>query len=195
MDLRSGECYRGEIARPSAKPGTVLARALLLARGAGTAHADPPVPTAAPAPGVPPGRPAADLDGVYVTIGFVGAAVHVAGDWYSGAGGEIGVVRVSERRLPAAIGLCGGGLSYAGRDGGRLWLEVEAAVERPLPFALGLGLGATAEVDPVRVPRLGFEATLWAFAGAIPYLRAGWQQESGTFVEIGLMVKAPIHIW
>jgi hypothetical protein len=134
-----------------------------------------------------------DTDGVYATVGPVASAVRVADDWFSGYGLELSVVRVREQQFPVAIGLAGGGISYAGRAGGRLWLEAETAVEKPLPFGLGLGLGAAAEIDPVRPPRLGVEATLWAFVGIVPYVRVGALQETGAFVELGVMIKIPAH--
>ena len=88
-------------------------------------------------------------------------------------------------------GLSFGGISYAGRDGGRLWLEAEVAFNRPLPFGIGLAGGVVAEVDPVAEPRLGLQGTLWVYAGVIPYLRVGTVDVSGEFVEVGLMIKIP----
>ena len=133
----------------------------------------------------------ADLDGWYLTIGPVGAASHVAGDWLSAFGLEASVVRVTEHGLPGAIGLCGGGVSYAGRAGGRLWAEIEVGLGSPLP--LGLGVGAAVEVDPVEPPRSGVEATLWAYAGLVPYVRVGTVKISGGFIEAGVMIKVPVR--
>jgi hypothetical protein len=184
VDLRRVGCYTCEIGRVHARIGVLAA----LLASSSLARAEVPAAKV-------PGRLAANLDGLYATIGFLGAGVDVEGDWYSGAGGEISLVLVREHSIPGAFGLAGGGLSYAGRDGGRLWLEAETAVNRGLPFALGLGAGVTAEVDPVRRPRYGAQATLWAFVGPLPYVRVGWCEEIGTFVEVGLMVKVPIRIW
>jgi hypothetical protein len=139
-----------------------------------------------------PQIPAADLDGFYLTVGPAAALVHHAGSWGSGAGAEIGVSRVVERSVPALLGLCGGGLSYSEAPGGRLWLEAEVAFERLLPVAVGAALGVSAEVDATAPPRWGAHGTLWVFAGVFPYVRAGAVEESGAFVEIGLMAKIPI---
>jgi hypothetical protein len=133
----------------------------------------------------------ADLDGIYLTLGPVGALTRVDGEWLTAVGGEVSVVKIRERCFPAAGGLSFGGVSYAGRDGGRLWGEVEVAVNRPLPFAVGLSAGVAVEVDPVRVPRWGWQGTLWIFAGIIPYARIGTLQETGGFVELGVAIKFP----
>jgi hypothetical protein len=136
-------------------------------------------------------RPVWDLDGLHLTVGPVASAVHIEGEWTPATGAEISVVNVQEECRPAAFGFAFGGVSYTDRDGGRLWFEVEAAIKRPLPFAVGLGLGMAAEVDPVRNARLGAQATLWVFAGVIPYLRAGRLELEGDFVEAGVMLKIP----
>jgi hypothetical protein len=134
-----------------------------------------------------------DLDGWYATLGPLGAATRVGDGWVSAIGGELSVARLREDAVPALLGLAAGGLSYGSRPGGRLWLEAEVALERPLPFALGLGLGATAEIDRNRPPRFGVQATLWAFALAIPYLRAGVMEITGAYIELGLMFKVPLR--
>lgn len=131
------------------------------------------------------------LDGVYITIGPVAGATRVEGDWTTSVGLEISVARVTETRFPAALGVAGGGVSYASRPGGRLWLEAEGALYEPLPFPIGLAAGATAEVDPVRPPRWGAQGTLWLFAGFVPYARVGTVAENGAFVELGVMLKIP----
>ena len=136
-------------------------------------------------------RSVKDLDGIHVTLGPVASMVHIEDDWTPAAGAELSLVYVQERCRPAALGFAFGGLSYSDRDGGRLWLEAELAVNDPLPVAIGLGLGATAEVDPVQDARLGLQATLWVFAGVIPYLRAGSLDREGEFVEAGVMLKIP----
>ena len=129
------------------------------------------------------------LDGTYLTLGPVGAGAHVAGEWVTAVGGELSVVQVVEDRFPAALGVSGGGVSYGGRSGGRLWLEVEAATGGPLP--LGLGAGVTTEVDHMRPYRLGGQATAWIFIGIVPYVRVGVLQETGRFLEAGVMFKIP----
>jgi hypothetical protein len=136
-------------------------------------------------------KDADSLDGIYLTIGPVAAAARVASEWVSAVGLELSVARVTERAFPAAWGVAGGGVSYGGRAGGRLWLEAEAAIYEPLPVPIGVSLGAAAEVDAVRPPRWGAQATLWFCAGFVPYLRAGSVAETGRFVEVGIMLKIP----
>src|SRR5262249_46930021 len=121
---------------------------------------------------LPPARAAADelpspldLDGWYVTLGPIGAAVDVAGQWVSAAGGELWGPPLAGARPPAVLGVCAGGVSYGARAGGRLWLEGEVGLERPLPFAIGIGIGIAAEVATVGPTHLGAQATLWAIGG------------------------------
>lgn len=137
-------------------------------------------------------RPSSDLDGWYLTLGPVATAISIENSWDGAAGGEVSVVRVAERRIPAAVGMALGGVSYSERKGGRLWLDAELAFSRHLPVAVGLGLGVTAEVDPVRPPRWGAQGTLWVFAGIIPFVRVGTVEEAGAFFEVGLMLKIPV---
>ena len=134
-----------------------------------------------------------DLDGWYLTIGPIAAAAHVHGRWISAIGGEASLVRLGERRVPAVLGVCGGGVSYSSLPGGRFWLEAEIGLEDPLPFALGLAVGATAEVNRVDPPRFGVEATLWALGGFVPYVRVGTLEIVGSFVEMGVMLKVPVR--
>ena len=134
-----------------------------------------------------------NLDGWYLTIGPVAAAAHVHGRWISAIGGEASLVRLDEHRLPAVLGVAGGGVSYSSLPGGRFWLEAEIGIEDPLPFALGIAVGATAEVNHVDPPRFGVEATLWAVGGFVPYVRVGTLEIVGSFVEMGVMLKVPVR--
>jgi hypothetical protein len=131
-----------------------------------------------------PAASTADLDGAWLTLGPVVGAARVEDEWTSAAGGELSVVWVRERCVPAALGVTAGG---------RLGVARAGAFGEPLPFAVGLGLGVAAEVDAVRPPRLGVQGTLWFFLGVIPYLRGGAVAESGVFVEAGLMIKLPVR--
>lgn len=155
---------------------------------AGLAHAAEPVP---PLPG-PTLRATNDLDGFYVTVGPVGSLTRVQDDWVTGGGGELSFLFIREHRFPAALGLAGGGVAYAARDGGRLWLEVEAALNEPLPLPLGLAVGLASEVDQTRPARLGTQATLWTqILGVVPFVRVGEVELAGQFVELGVMIKLP----
>lgn len=133
-----------------------------------------------------------DLDGLYVTVGPVVSITHVEGAWVTAAGAELAAIHIREHAFPAALGLALGGVAYGARDGGRVWLEAEVAVNDPLPIPIGLALGVAAEVDQTRSPRRGVQATLWAFAGLVPFVRVGTLELEGTFVEAGVMIKIPI---
>mgnify|MGYP001589477805 CR=1 FL=1 len=134
----------------------------------------------------------ARLDGVYLTLGPLGVLTRVHGQTTTGTGLELSVVHVDEHAWLAAYGVAVGGVGYTERDGGRLWLEAEVAHQGSLPVAIGLGLGVTAEVDPVRPPRFGAQATLWVFAGIVPYVRVGTLAQAGTYLEAGIIIKVPV---
>ena len=144
---------------------------------AAAARADEPVPVS--------------NDGLWLTVGPVGGGVRVGGDWFSLFGLEASVVYLRERGHPALIGGSFGGMSYAGRGGGRFWLEAEIAVNDPLPVAVGLGFGPAAEIGRSQPTHLGIQGTLWLFTGVIPYVRAGALEVTGGFVEVGVMIKIP----
>ncbi len=135
--------------------------------------------------------PSWDLDGVWITLGPVGSATRIEGEWTTGAGGELSVAWLREREIPALLGVTLGGIGYTERDGGRLWLEAEVALKEPLPIPVGLAVGSAAEVDRVDPPRFGAQATFWIFTGIVPYVRAGTVALAGDFVELGVMIKLP----
>jgi hypothetical protein len=132
------------------------------------------------------------LDGLYLSLGPVASLTWIEDTWNAGVGAEISVVGVREHEIPAAVGVAGGFVSYASRDGGRIWIEAETAFKRPLPLGVGVSVGVAAEVDPVRPPRWGLGATIWLFTGVIPYVRVGTVEEAGAFFEAGLMIKIPV---
>jgi hypothetical protein len=110
--------------------------------------------------------------------------------WDGTFGGEAQITRVREHQTISAMGLAIGGLRYAERTGGRLWGDLVFAHD-PGPITLGLSIGATVELDDLRVPRWGGQATLWVFAGALPYVRVAAVQDSGVVVDIGLKIALP----
>jgi len=147
------------------------------------------VARAQPAEAPPPSQ----LDGVWITLGPVAAAARVENAWYSAVGAELSLVRVVESAVPAAVGVCAGGVRYTGRKGSRFWLEGELGIASPLPFPIGLAAGGAVHIDPVEPARFGGQATLWFLAGVVPFVRAGAVTHSGAFVEIGLMLKIPVR--
>lgn len=138
-----------------------------------------------------PAVPKSSNDGFYLTLGPVGGATRIEGGWFSAFGLEASFVRLTEEQIPALVGAAFGGASYAGRPGGRYWLEAEAALREPLPLALGVGVGPCAEIGRAIPTRLGIQGTLWIFAGVLPYVRAGTLADVGGFVEVGVMIKVP----
>lgn len=149
----------------------------------------------APAPALADGAesPSAEgtLDGTYVALGPVGAGLYIDGDWDAAFGGEVSLARVQERRALAGYGLTLGAAAYTERSGGRLWADLQAGTRRLGP-TLGVGLGPVVEIDDLRPPRWGLQGSIWLYAGAIPYLRAGHLERTGTFVEFGLRIPLPV---
>jgi len=135
-----------------------------------------------------------NLDGMHLTLGPVGAAIHLEGEWDSAFGLEAGAYRIRERDWLAALGASAGGAWLSGRTDGRLWLQAEAAA-KIAGIAFGLSAGPTAQLDELHPPRWGAQGALWLYAGVVPFLRIGRLQESGTSVEIGLRIPLPVFRW
>lgn len=170
--------------------GVAISLLVALASGPTSARADETAAT--PAPRL---RSAADLDGLYVWLGPAGAAARVEGAWLSSWGGGLQVLRVRER---ADLGVVGGWLSathYAGRDGGRVALEGVVGTRRWLGPMVGLGAGPLVELGDLHHPRLGAQVSAWVFAGITPYVRAGWVDEAGGLVELGVQLSLPVRRW
>lgn len=146
-----------------------------------------------PPPQAPRKLPAhADRDGDKLFLGPVGGAISIEGTWDSAVGGELLWLRIRERRSVAAAGVGFGYASYAARDGGRLWLEAVAGTRRMGGWLIGATAGPALELGDVQHPRAGATASVWAFVGVIPYVRAGVLDEAGGFVELGLALELPV---
>lgn len=111
--------------------------------------------------------------------------------WQGAFGGQLLAVLVRERARLSSLGLLLGGARYTALDGGRLWADALVG-SRVAGVHVGLTLGATARADGITPPRLGAQATLWLFAGVVPYLRAGAIERDGAFVELGLQLMLPV---
>jgi len=139
----------------------------------------------------------ADLDGVYVALGPVAAAVYSPDDddWDGGFGGELMVVRVREHDLLGALGLAAGGVRFAEAGNGRLWADALVGTRTLWGLGLGLSGGLAVEVGDLQLPRFGWQATLWAYAGVMPYVRVGAVEKSGAFVDAGIKITLPALRW
>jgi len=182
---RSSLASRGHSTRPFAWGlqsllGLTLTLTLLLLRAA-PAHAD----------AAPKLRAASDLDGLHIWLGPVGAATRVEGSWDSAWGGTIAAIRIREAAPIGALGVWLGGAHYALRDGGRLWLDGVVGTRRLGGRMLGTAAGPVVELGDLRHPRLGAQASIWCFAGVVPYARLGVLEASGPFVEVGLSLGLP----
>jgi hypothetical protein len=86
-----------------------------------------------------------------------------------------------------------GGLVFDSRPGLRSWAELEVGIDA-LPVKFGVSAGVAALFDRVIPPHYGAQATLWVFAGIVPYVRVGTLDELGGYFEVGVMIKVPVKI-
>ncbi len=59
----------------------------------------------------------------------------------------------------------------------------------------GLTTGPVIELGNQERPRLGGTASLWVFAGIVPYVRVGILDEAGTYAEVGFALELPVWRW
>jgi hypothetical protein len=151
---------------------------------ASTADADPDPPKAAL-------RSVSDLDGLHLFVGPIGAATFVEDTWDSAWGGNVALIRVREHAWLGTAGAWIGAAHYGATDGGRVWIEGVAGSRRVLGRMIGVGGGPVVELSDQRHPRLGGQASIWCFAGVVPYARVGVLEASGSFVELGVSLSIP----
>ena len=154
---------------------------------------------AQPAPEYTGERPfSADLDGLYLALGPVASAIRAGDAWDGSFGGELLLVRVRERSAVTGLGWAVGASRHArgpdrglGRGTGRVWTDLLIGTRSIGGLVTGLGAGLVAEVDPVDAPRWGGQASVWLFAGVIPFIRLGAVQKNGTYIDFGIKVALP----
>jgi hypothetical protein len=159
----------------------------LVVLAAGTAEADP---AGDPSP-VPRLRASSDLDGLHIWLGPIGAATHVDGAWDSAWGGTVAALRIREHAPIGAIGAWIGGAHYALRDGGRVWIDGVVGTRLLGGKMMGLAAGPVVELGDLHHPHAGAQASIWCFAGVVPYARLGVLEASGPFVEVGISLGVP----
>jgi hypothetical protein len=162
------------------------------------AAADPPtvVPDAPARSGpvvVPPAtfRPSWDLDGVYLWLGPVGAASHVAAKWDSTFGAEATLGAVHEASALGLLGASLGASRWSERGGGRIWLDGLAGT-RVWGRMMGASLGPIVELSDLERPKLGASIGLWGYVGIAPFVRLGGVSDLGMFVELGVHIALPV---
>lgn len=151
--------------------------------------------------GVPPPQPepalayTGDLDGHYLYLGPVGAAVRIESTWDGAFGAQLAWLRIRERRALSAIGVAVSGSRYSARDGGRAWIEATVGSRRLGGVLIGASVGPAVELGSLEHPRAGVTGAAWVFAGVVPYVRGGTFQEAGAFVEVGVAIALPVWRW
>ncbi|HWU89791.1 MAG TPA: hypothetical protein VN253_21160 [Kofleriaceae bacterium] len=151
---------------------------------------DPP-PRRAPVVGPSRLGSTADLDGLYVWLGPVGAASRVRSEWDSTFGVDLAVVRVREGATLGAVGASAGVSRWSERGGGRIWLDGVAGT-RLGGRMYGASAGPIVELSELAPPRVGASVGVWAFFGVTPFARLGAVGDLGTFVEVGLHLSLPV---
>ncbi len=132
-----------------------------------------------------------NLDGYYLALGPRGGALYTEGEWDGAFGAEVSLYHYQGDRPLSLLGLSGGMVQLSELTGGQLFGEVGAGGSVVSELRAGLAAGVTARTSPVRHPRLGVHATLFAFAGPIAYGRVGSLQDTGMFVDIGIRLALP----
>jgi hypothetical protein len=132
----------------------------------------------------------ADLDGTYLALGPRGGAVYSEDAWDGAFGAELFLYRYRGAERLSILGASAGMVQLSELDGGHAFAEVGAGVDVGRTRG-GVALGFTARLSPIRHPRWGGHATLWAFAGAIPYIRVGALQDTGMFADFGIRLALP----
>lgn len=140
-------------------------------------------------------RAAAGEPDRFVAVAAIGSAVRVEGDWDGAYGGEVGVGQMRDAPVLSAWAASVGLVGFTARTGGRLWGELTVGTRWPTGYLVGIGAGPAVELDRLRTPRWGGQATVWAFAGVVPYARVGVLDPGGLFVDVGLRIAFPAIRW
>jgi len=131
----------------------------------------------------------------FVAVAAIGSAVRIEGTWDGAWGGEVGVGQMRDSTVLGAWAASVGLVGFSARSGGRLWGELTVGTRWPTGYLVGLGVGPAVELDRLRPPRWGGQATVWAFAGVVPYARIGALDPGGVFVDLGLRIAFPAIRW
>ena len=142
-----------------------------------------------------PSLAGADEPDRFVAVAAIGSAVRVEGTWDGAWGGEVGVGQMRDSTVLGAWAASVGLVGFSARSGGRLWGELTVGTRWPTGYLVGLGVGPAVELDRLRPPRWGGQATVWAFAGVVPYARIGALDPGGVFVDLGLRIAFPAIRW
>lgn len=131
----------------------------------------------------------------FVAVAAIGSAVRAEGVWDGAWGGEVGVGAMRDGPVLSAWAASVGLVGFTARSGGRLWGEVTVGTRWPTGYLVGIGAGPAVELDRIRRPRWGGQATVWVFAGVVPYARVGALDPGGVFVDVGLRIAFPAVRW
>jgi hypothetical protein len=189
---RGRDAWPQPVAVPSGVNGrraASFAASLAVLVAGGPAGADPGRPGVTDPPEIVRPR-----DEIVVWIGPELSAVRLDEGWDTGVGGVLAVGLRRPRRLAILAGEVHG-ISLADRGGGRLGGAASVGLRTGFGPIVGLSVGPVVEVDAVRPPRWGGEATGWIVAGLGAFVRVAALDQIGRSLEIGLAVPLPTLSW
>lgn len=136
-----------------------------------------------------------ELRSHFLVIDLVGSAVRTEGNWDSGFGGAVGVGGLCGGCALAGWAASVGAMGFSERSGGQIYADLAAGTRWPTGVLMGISGGPLVELDELRRPRLGAAASIWLFAGVVPYARVGAVERGGPFLDVGLQIPLPAWRW
>lgn len=137
---------------------------------------------------------AAAIHDTFIAIGPVAAAVYAPGGWRGAFGGEILFGRMDESSVVTVAAVTLGAADLSNGDRGRMWAEGVLGTRRVLGITGGVSAGLAVEFHPVEPPDLGAHASLWVYAGVVPYIGVA-RIAGATSIDFGIRLPLPAKTW
>jgi hypothetical protein len=131
-----------------------------------------------------------NLDGHYLTLAIKGSALR-GPRWDSAFGLSASYLRLREARVAALLGVSLSATRLSSARAGVVSVEAVIGTRALGPLA-GIGGGPSARITDLAHPRWGGVATVWIFAGIVPYLRVGVHRQEDAYIEVGAQLTLPI---
>lgn len=136
----------------------------------------------------------AGIHNMFVAVGPVAAAVHGSAGWNGAFGGEVLFGRMDEAASIALAAVSVGAADVSEGDRGRMWADVALGTRRLFGVTGGVSAGVTVDIHPVEPPDFGLHASLWLYAGIVPYVGIG-RVAGETSLELGFRIPLPVKTW
>lgn len=135
----------------------------------------------------------------HLVLGPSVAAVHRDQAWDSAVGAQLQLHRRRQSPTLSILGLSLSAATFAKYEAIRLGLDVYAGTRLLGGIPIGLGLGPVADVFLSHRPRGGARATIWLYAGVVPYVSVatmhGLGAPDGIELEAGLKIPFSLVHW